>query len=483
MQWMIADVVDWLQEEDLLISASIFDEDMRFDYLSDNSKDIQGNTLFFCKGARFEKKYLLEAREKGALCYITEREDLSGEGSFILVKNIQQAIAVVAHRFYNRPSDELVLIGITGTKGKSTTAYMCKEILDKAYGRCAILSSIENYNGRRIEESHLTTQEPLQLHQKFAEMVKNGCTHCVMEVSSQALKYDRVFGLTFDIACFLNIGEDHISPIEHSSFEDYYESKKKILNCSKKVVVFNELDLDGQNIIYYGLNNNSNRALDYRIDYSASQNGETNDFYLEHIGRLSILLEGEFNIYNAAAAAIMCKELGVSSSLIQEGLSIAKVPGRMEIFLDKKNIVIVDYAHNKLSYEALFHSVSNKFASFKVITIFGCPGNKAIQRREELPKIAERYSDYIYITEEDYGEEDLQKICEEIYHHIRKKEIAEIEPSRESAIQKAMSKFDEKTVVLVLGKGRETRQKRGKEYIDVVSDVDLVKKYLRNEEV
>lgn len=464
-----------------LIEAFNLEEnlDIIVNCLTDNSKEVVANTLFVCKGAHFKKEYLVDAMSKGAICYVTQNKELVGDGSYILVNDIRRTMAVLANYFYDFAWKKLNLIAITGTKGKSTTTYMIKSILDtylEGTGKqCGVLSSIENFDGIEKIESHLTTKEPLDLHKSFYNMVTNNCTYCVMEVSSQALKYDRVWGVEFDIGIFLNIGEDHISDIEHSSFEDYYESKLKLLPMCKRMLIADELNINWENKINFGYKD----ASKYQIkEVSFLEDGT--QFTLNKIGTFNIQMAGDFNILNAAAAIGAAIELGIPIEPIKTGIWKAQASGRMEVFKNKDSskIVIVDYAHNKLSYEALFASISKEYAGYKVITVFGCPGNKAFKRRKELPEIAEKYSDYIYITEEDHGEEDLSKINSEILSHIQNKAIAEAEEDRENAIKKAILKFNEKTVILLLGKGRETRQKRGTEYVTTESDVVMAEKYL-----
>lgn len=486
--YTVSDILKWLDEYRLIYESNISaGAEKVITQITDTSLEVSPDSIFFCKGAGFKKNYLLEALSKGSVVYVTDREDLLGYGESIFVKDIRKTMAVVASKFYGESWKKMTLIGITGTKGKSTTAYMIKAIIDDFLKttdkKCAIMSSIENYDGKLKEESHLTTQEPLQLHKNFYNMVQNGCSHCVMEVSSQALKYDRVYGIQFDIAAFLNIGEDHISEIEHFSFEDYYQSKLKIFDYAKRVLVSDDLRLSYRNSIYFGRQSETSIENQNRTHFKISVieiNPTKSIFNIEGLGEIEISMAGFFNIDNAAAAAILCKEIGISFNNIQNALKSVNVSGRMEVFRSKttRNIAIVDYAHNKLSYESLFRSVKQQYPDYKIISIFGCPGKKALQRREELPKIAEQYSDYIYITEEDHGEEPLHEICEEIYSNIKQKKIAEIELDRERAIQKSFCRFEEPALILVLGKGRETRQKRGKEYIDTLSDVDMVQKFI-----
>lgn len=481
-KYTLAGIEGILMNEGLLIESQIKGKGKELvDLITDNSKEAIQSCLFICKGSHFKEEYLLEALEGGAIAYLTEDPDLLGHASYFYVQDVRRSMAILANLFYGESWKKLKLIGITGTKGKSTTAYMVKSILDdyleKSGRKCGILSSIENYDGDTTEESRLTTQEPLQLHKSFYTMVNNACDFCVMEVSSQALKYDRVLGVSFDIGAFLNIGEDHISDVEHSSFEDYLESKKKILLQSKLMIMNDTLDLDFKEdgIKTFGFQELSDyRVLD--IDLAS----DANSFTINGLGRFKIKLRGDFNILNAAAAIAIAYELGIPLSNIEAGLYKASASGRMELFVseDKTKVAIVDYAHNKLSYEALFQSIEKEYPDYKVISIFGCPGSKAQGRRKELAQIAEKHSDYIYITEEDHGEESLKKINEEIYSNIEDKSKAEVEEDRKKAILSAFNKFEEKTIILILGKGRETRQKRGTEYVPVESDVEIVEKNL-----
>lgn len=476
------------------VAPAYMDKSVR--YISFNSMDIEEDTLFICKGSHFSVNYLKDAIKKGSICYISETKyDLEPgiTASYIIVNDVRKAMALIADYYYNKIWKDLKIIGITGTKGKSTTAYFMKFILDgylreKKQPLSAIISGIDNYDGVINEESHLTTPEAMELHKHFHNAVKSGIEYLSMEVSSQALKYDRTLGITFDVGCFLNIGEDHISDLEHSSFEDYMESKlrlfsqcehacvninsdhiERVLEASKAcphVVTFGldeKADVYGYDIIKMGKN------IRFKV--------RTKDFVKE----FKLTMAGLFNVQNALAAIAISQCLNIPMTYIIAGLKKARVSGRMEVYTDKnrKIQVIVDYAHNKMSFETLFQSTLREYPNKKITIVFGCPGKKALGRRKELGEIAGKYSDQVYITEEDAGEEPVLKICEEIAHHIEKQECNyEIIPDREEAIREAISKADDNTIVLITGKGRETRQKRGTQYIDTPSDVEYVKKYL-----
>lgn len=466
-------------------------------YISYDSRDILADTLFVCKGSHFSSEYLESAVEKGAVCYVSETKyELAKKAediSYIIVNDIRKAMAYIADYYYNQIWKDLKVIGITGTKGKSTTAYFMKFILDEYLKErkkplSAIISGIDNYDGVINEESHLTTPEAMELHKHFDNAVKSGIEYLSMEVSSQALKYDRTLGVAFETGCFLNIGEDHISDLEHNSFEDYLESKLRLFGqCRMACVNINSDHIDRileaskacPRVVTFGLDEKAD-VYGYDIVKSGKNISfmvRTKDFKKE----FKITMAGLFNVQNALAAIAISQCLNIPMSYVASGLKKARVSGRMEVYSGKnrKVQVIVDYAHNKMSFETLFQSTLREYPNKKITIVFGCPGKKALGRRKELGEIAGRYSDQVYITEEDAGEEPVLKICEEIAQHVEKQACSyAIIPDREEAIREAITNADDNTIILITGKGRETRQKRGNQYIDTPSDVEYVKKYL-----
>lgn len=474
------------------------------DHLSFDSSDVKEGTLFICKGAHFKEGYLWDAVGKGAFAYVSEAEYKLPEGLVVgpvpvIVTDVRKAMPLLADFFCNQAWKKLKLIGITGTKGKSTTAYYIKNIIDKymaSQGKpsCGIISSIDTDDGIIREESHITTPEALVLHRHFSNAVKSGKEYMVMEVSSQSLRYDRTVGITFSVAIFLNIGEDHISAIEHKDFNDYFSAKLMLLDQCEKACIngvgdhMNQVLAKAEKVLDRAKGDYLTFGISPEMDISA-ENIKTSDHGLtftvkgpDFKGEINLAMTGLFNVENALAAIASCYLAGVPMAFIVEGLKTATAPGRMELFTGEKTgvKVIVDYAHNKMSFESLFESTKREYPGKKIFAVYGCPGGKAQARRWELSEVAGKHSAKAFITEEDHGEEDLMKISKEIAEYVEKTGCPyEIENDRELAIKKAIEEADENTIILITGKGRETRQKRGMDYVETLSDVDFVLKYLK----
>lgn len=475
-----------LEDAGLLVSAELSDDSTVYD-LTFDTREMKDGALFVCKGAHFKEEYLKTALSCGAVGYVCETKyDL--DGSAIIVTDIRRAMSVLAKKFFNDAPSKLTSIGITGTKGKSTTAYYMRAIINeymRAEGKndCAVVSSIDTYDGIVNKESHLTTPEAIDLFRHFDNAVKSGISHLVMEVSSQALKYGRVDGICFDVACFNNIGTDHISPVEHPDFEDYYRSKLKLFDTCRAACVNTDADYaretlayaDGKcRIVKYG----SHESDDIFCKYAEKRD---DGIYFgvrtpEYEDELSITMPGMFNVSNALAAVAMSYLLGIPHEYVKAGLRDARVGGRMQVYTsaDGRIVVIVDYAHNRMSFDALYRSVAVEYPGRDVLTVFGCPGYKAYLRRTDLGELAGKNSAHVVITEEDSGEEPFGKIAADIADNVGAQGCSyDIIEDRGLAIRRAVLEYkSDRRIVLITGKGEETRQKRGTQYIDCPSDVE-----------
>ena len=499
----LSDYIDLLEGRGLLAAPipESLDRTAPVALVSYDSREVVPGTLFLCKGAHFKAEFLQMAKDKGAMAYVSLTPYPEVDLPCILVSDMRLTIAPLADLFYDHPSGKLKVIGITGTKGKSSTTYYLKYILDEymeGEGKPAsgVVSSIDTYDGVERFESHLTTPEPLDLQRHFANGVSTGMEYLTMEVSSQALKYHRSLCTDFAAACFLNIGQDHISPIEHPDFEDYFTSKLRIFAQAKICCV--NLDCDHADRVLEAA-----RASGKPV-YTFSQKNEEADVYASQVRKrgndilfrvktrrflreFRLTMPGLFNVENALAAITVCEGLNIPERYIYVGLMKARVPGRMEVYsnADETVTAIVDYAHNRMSFQTLFRSVRAEYPGRRIVTVFGCPGKKALDRRKDLGEVSGQYSDLVVLTEEDSGEEDTETICREVAQHVAAQGCEySIEPNRGEAIRQAILGCDGRpTVLLITGKGAETRQKRGSQYIDTPSDVDYVHSFLQEYDV
>ncbi|MCB7302776.1 UDP-N-acetylmuramoyl-L-alanyl-D-glutamate--2,6-diaminopimelate ligase [Bariatricus massiliensis] len=470
-------------------------DDIVIDYLTYDSKQVTKNTLFICKGAAFKAEYLDEAVEKGAVAYVSEQKfDTKKDVPYLLVDDIRKAMPPLAEKFHNAPWKDLTIIGIGGTKGKSTSAYYMKAIVDdymKATGgkESAVISSIDIYDGVITKESHITTPEAVELQEHFRHAVDSGITFAEMEVSSQALKYNRVDNMRLDVGIFLNISEDHISPIEHKDFEDYFASKLRIFASSDNAVV--NLDADyaerileaakcSKKVLTFSIKDETADVYGYDIQKDGHETVftvRTKDFDEE----FRLTMPGLFNVENALAVIAASILVGIPLAYMKSGLYRARSSGRMELYAskDKKIIAVVDYAHNKLSFEKLFSSTRDEYPDYEIVSIFGCPGKKAFIRRRDLGTVAGQYSKKVYLTAEDPGYEPVEDISKDIAQYVEAQNCPyTMIEDRGEAIKAAIEEAEGKTILLITGKGNETRQKYGCEYLDCKSDVQYVKELL-----
>lgn len=485
-----------LSEAGILVKAEIQDESLVAESITYNSKEAKPGTLFLCKGAAFQPAYLTEALKNGAVCYVSETvQETADSVSRLIVTDIRKAMSLIADLYYDKAYEKLKLIGVTGTKGKSTTAYYIKYILDEHLQTLgakpsAIISSIDVYDGKIMAESHLTTPETFELHRHFSNAVECGIDYLEMEVSSQALKYGRVDGVKFDVGVFLNISEDHISPIEHSDFEDYFSSKLKLFAQSNIGIVnlhtdYKERVLEAAkaspSLITFGLYEEAD-VCGYDVCKVGNEihfQVRTKSFDQEFV----LTMPGLFNVENALAAIAVCTCYGIPVEAMQNGLRKARSKGRMEGFANEDNsiIAIVDYAHNKLSFQKLYDSVREEYQGRKIITVFGCPGGKAYNRRTELAQLAGQYSDRVYLTMEDPGKESVTDISREIESHLENPACERfLIDDRGEAITAAIRDAQPGSIILITGKGSETRQKIGSEYLPCKPDTWYVKTALQS---
>ncbi len=486
-----------LEQLGLVKEYNLFDKaDNIIENITFDSRAVSENTLFVCKGISFKAEYLADSVKKGACIYVAEKNyELPGV-PYIVVSDIRIAMAYLGSVFYDEIWKNLNMTAVTGTKGKSTTCYYLRAIIDNYMSHlekmpCGIASTIDIYDGVESKESHNTTPEALDLHFHLNRAVNSGITYFISEASSQAFKYHRLLNLRFNVGVFLNISEDHISPIEHPDFEDYFASKRLMfkqtdtacinMDCEHYEDVENAAAAS-ENIVKFSAKNPLADVYGYNIRKENDRiyfNVKTKDF--DELFYITVQGPAMYNVENALAAIAAARVYNIPVSIIKEGLEHAASAGRMDVFKSRDGLitVIVDYAHNKLSFEKLYEAVEAEYPDYDVFTVFGCPGSKAITRRKDLGILAGIHSHRVYLCVEDPNFEKFEDICDEIAQYIDEEKCPiKVIEDRGLALKEAIADASKKTVILVTGKGNETRNKYGTEYIDCPSDLENAERYV-----
>ncbi|MBF8970303.1 UDP-N-acetylmuramoyl-L-alanyl-D-glutamate--L-lysine ligase [Streptococcus sp. NLN76] len=444
--------------------------------LSYDSREVSEQTLFFAKGHQFKAEYLEAAIQQGLKYYVSEI-DHQVSIPVILVNDIKQAMSLVAMAFYDHPERKLKLLAFTGTKGKTTAAYFAFNIL-KEEAKPAMLSTMNStLDGTTFFKSQLTTPESLDLFAMMAQAVKNGRTHFIMEVSSQAYLVKRVYGLTFDVGVFLNISPDHIGPIEHPTYEDYFYHKRQLLANSRYVILNQQMDH-----IDFLLDSIADKAHTTYGAGSPNSINQSSAFHFQLTGPLAggydIQLIGDFNQENALAAALACHRLGASPAAIKAGIAHTKVDGRMEVLSHPSGAkIFIDYAHNGDSLKKLIDTVAH-YQTGKIALVLGATGNKGESRRKDFGLLLNDYpSVEVYLTADDPNYEDPEAISQEIASYIHRP--VHIIPDRELAIQTILKQsYKPDDAIIIAGKGADAFQIVQGEKIPYPGDPQVVQNYL-----
>ena len=445
--------------------------DIEIDILSveDNSKNVKPGGLFVAiQGYDFDgHDFVSEAISNGAIAVVLDmRADLKKlkmpeNITVVIVEDTRIALAVCACNFYGNPSKKFKLIGVTGTKGKTTTTYMIKSILEKSGKKVGLIGTIENFIGdKSLGESSRTTPGSIELQRMFHQMAEEKCDVVVMEVSSQSLKLNRVLGSYFDIGVFTNFSGDHISEKEHPDMEDYFKSKEKLFAmCPKGFVNADDfktwiLEKDSPKCKFktYGIDN--------ECDMLAK------DITITKNERIKVNIPGRFSVYNSLAAISVAEEFGVSTEDIKEALLNITVPGRSELVVSSDDYpIMIDYAHTVDSLSNILKAVKT-YTRGKVICVFGCGGDRDREKRPLMGEVAGKIADYSIVTTDNPRTEKPEDIIKEIEAGISKtKGKYEVIVDRKEAIKKAIKMMNKKDIVVICGKGHEKYQEINKEKI------------------
>ena len=476
-----SEVRDLLSAEGLLRDATP-DADLSIRAVGCNSAAVTPGMLFFCKGARFKEEYLRDALRKGAAAYVSET-DYGLPVPRILVSDVRRAMPLIAHRFYNAPETKYPLVGITGTKGKTSCAYLLAGIFKEEYdGKYGLISTNEALScGKKLPKTG-TTPEALDLYALLNDFACSGARAVVTEVSSQGLQYDRVAYLEFAVGIYLNLSPDHISPTEHKDFNEYKQAKKKLMSLCRQAVVNLDDPYGGE--MRQAAGNTpcvtvslTDRNADYSArDLSLSEEGLTFTVVSPrdremHGRRVTLRMVGEFNVSNALCALAAARLLGIGVPSVLKGLAETAVKGRMERYVFGGVDVLVDYAHNGVSFEKVFDYADRFHPQGRKIVVYGCPGNKAYDRRDEMSDVAGQRADFIVLTDDDPAYEDPDAIMDQAekmlkYHDADYCRIHD----RRQAVAYAAGICRPGDLLLLLAKGHETTQIVNGEYVEYGGD-------------
>lgn len=413
------------------VKNSIGDLDLDITNIHSDSRKIKEGGLFVAING-FSKNgtdFIPSAIENGAKAIIVEPDvdvhslNISPEIPVISVANTRKALAQTACEFYDNPSRKLKLIGVTGTKGKTTTTFMIKSILEAHGLNVGLIGSIAVYiNGEKIEDTDRTTPESIEIQKYLADMVEKNVDVAIIEVSSQATKLGRVTGCEFEVGVFTNLTEDHISPKEHPNMEDYFNCKLQLLKMAKFGVINNDDEtvrtvkalLPNKTIKTFGIENPSDIHADSEsvvitdssIDFTIDYNGQKE--------QIEAAIPGKFSVYNALGAISACSYFDVTADEIRAALKDLRVLGRSELVPNKLGLTImIDYAHTPSSLESILTAV-NTYAKGKIICAWGVGGDRDAAKRPVMGEISGRLADFTVLMSDQVRTEDPLKILKEI---------------------------------------------------------------------
>lgn len=427
-----------------------------------DSRKVKPGFLFVAiKGYETDGHKYIESAVKNGACAVIGEEDLNCGCTYVKAENSRKALALCASEFYGHPERKLKIIGLTGTNGKTTTTYLIRQILMLKGLRCDLIGTNQTIIGDDVQESNRTTPESLDLFEIFSRMAETGGEYVVMEVSSHSLYLDRVCGVVFETAVLTNITQDHLD--FHKTMDNYAQAKAKLFAMSKTSAVNKDSDYaetcigkaQGRVITYSIKEEADIKASNIRMSergviFSTSINGDMHEM------RLGI--PGEFSVYNALAAISACINIGVDITDIEKGLVLAKsVKGRIEVVhTNTPYTVIIDYAHTPDGMENIINAV-RAFAKNRIITVFGCGGNRDASKRPKMGAIAEKLSDIAVVTSDNPRCEEPDAIIADILKGMTKDNHTVVTNRRE-AIKYAMKIAEKDDIIILAGKGHETYQ-------------------------
>lgn len=445
-------------------------DDIEISDLINDSRKVGEGSVFVCiSGAVSDgHTYVSEVAAKGAAALIVEKDVEAPEGlTVIKVADTRYALALMSAAYFGYPAEKLKVIGITGTKGKTTTTYMVKSILEGVGHKVGLIGTIEAIIGDQVIPASNTTPESYTIQKYFAQMVEAGCDSVVMEVSSQGLMLHRTAGIPFEIGIFTNLGEDHIGPNEHKDFDDYKRCKGLLFKQCRIGIA--NIDDQWFEDVFAG-------ATCRTETFGFSEKADLRAVDVEHVSRpgylgvkyhvsglmdfdVEIDIPGEFSVYNSLTAIAVCRHFDVPVENIKAALKVARVKGRIEMIkVSDEFTLMIDYAHNAMALESLLHTLRD-YNPERIVTVFGCGGNRSKTRRYEMGEVSGKLSDFTIITSDNPRYEEPQAIIDDIIVGMKKTDGKYISIcDRKEAIKYAIANGQPGDVIILAGKGHETYQ-------------------------
>lgn len=445
-------------------------EDIEISNLIYDSRKASQDDLFVCiKGTAVDgHTFIKEVVEKGVTAIVVQDDVEMPTGvTVIKVEDTRYALALLSAAYFGYPAEELRVIGVTGTKGKTTTTYMVKSILESAGYKVGLIGTIEAIIGNEVIPASNTTPESYIIQEYFRKMLDAGCNCCVMEVSSQGLMMHRVAGFTFEIGIFTNLEPDHIGPNEHASFEEYMECKGMLFKqCKLGIVNVDDEHVNGVlkghtcEVETFGFSKDADiRAVNTKLVKEKGYLGVA--YTVEGLVNCEVEIDvpGKFSVYNSLTAIAICHHFDVSIEDMKKALKVAKVKGRIEMVkVSDEFTLMIDYAHNAMSLESLLTTLK-EYEPGRLVCLFGCGGNRSKLRRYEMGEVSGKLADLTIITSDNPRFEEPQAIIDDIKVGIGKTDGEYVEIiDRKEAIRYAIEHGRPGDVIVLAGKGHEDYQ-------------------------
>lgn len=462
--------------------------------LAYDSRKVEKGSMFVClTGFQSDgHDYIDAAIEKGAKAILVEKDVEIADKNVCVVRvmNTRIVLSHIASNFFDNPTKKIVVVGVTGTKGKTTTTHMCKSIMEAAGVKCGMIGTLGAYIGSEHIETKNTTPESYELQELFAKMVDKGCKVVFMEVSSQAVKMHRIEGIRFEIGAFTNLSPDHISPNEHADFDEYKFYKKEFFRQVETAVI----NIDDEYSLEMAEFPHNLRTISTKESAYLYSTDVENIWQSDLIGvdfamhgdvedKVTIGIPGLHNVENALLASEITYILGADSKAIQKGLKNVYIKGRTQLVKEaaERGTFIIDYAHNAISTESVL-STLKAYNPSKITCLFGGGGNKPVARRHDMGEAASKYADYIILTEDNPRFEEIDDINKSIIEGINEHGCPyEVIYDRKEAIEHLLDISKPGEIVALIGKGHETYQevKGVKRYF---SEEEIIRDYMKNQQ-